>query len=444
MPTAQVYSEDILEPISPDEPAGKDLRWTPQWDRIKEARRADDGLVSGKWAKKEQKDSDWRLTQDLSVALLSKQSKDLQLALWLTEAGVHLHGLAGLRDGLKIMRELMARFWDDLYPKMEDGPEDRAGPFEWLNEKFIDSISAIPITLRNDQGDDYSLNDLRIARRVGSAANYMTADGEIDSEKKKNYDQAIADGHISMEMFESAAKATSRVSYEDLNLDCQEACEQFAALEKIIDEKFGVAAPNLSAFRNTLGEVRLAIESRLEKARLAEPTPSSVPGSEAAASGVAAGGGAGQIAEGTPSHHRSWSALSSANEPGSSRDARWEEAEVLIRSGAVEKGLAEMGRLAADETTGKSRFQRKLLLAEACLASKREHLARAILEELAEQIDKYQLELWESPALISSVWGRLSLVYKHGGDTSDLERANKLYQRLCRLDPWQALTWGEG
>jgi type VI secretion system protein ImpA len=438
MPTAQLYSDDILEPISTDQPAGVDLRWTPQWDRIKEARRADDGLVSGKWAKKERKDSDWRLAQELSVALLSKQSKDLQLALWLTEASVHLHGFAGLRDGLRIMRELMTRFWDDLYPRMEDGPEDRAGPFEWLNEKFIDSISAIPITVRNSQGLDYSFNDLQDARRVGLSASYMTADGEIDSEKKKNYDEAVAAGHISMEMFEYAVKETSRTSYEDLNLDCQQACEEFAALERIIDDKFGEAAPNLSAFRNTLGEVKLAIENWLEKARLAEPTPSSVSALQSV------GAGANQIIDGTSIHQRSWSSRLNANESYSSLGTRWEEAEVLIQSGEVEKGLAEMGRLAAGETTGRSRFQRKLLLAEACLASKREHLARAILEELAEQIDKCQLELWESPALISSVWGRLYTVYKKGSDTSDLERANKLYQRLCRLDPWQALAWGEG
>jgi hypothetical protein len=270
----------------------------------------------------------------------------------------------------------------------------------------------------------------------------MTVDGEIDSEKKKNYDQAVAAGHISMEMFEYAVKETSRASYEDLNLDCQQACEEFAALERMIDDKFGEGAPNLSAFRNTLGEVKLTIENYLEKARLAEPTPSSVSALQTA--GLSVGGGASQIIDGTSIHHRSWSAHLGANESYSSLGARWEEAEILIQSGEVEKGLAEMGRLAAGETTGRNRFQRKLLLAEACLASKREHLARAILEELAEQIDKSQLELWESPALISSVWGRLYTVYKKGSDTSDLERANKLYQRLCRLDPWQALTWGEG
>ena len=115
------------------------------------------------------------------------------------------------------------------------------------------------------------------------------------------------------------------------------------------------------------------------------------------------------------------------------------DAETLIRSGRVEEGLAEMARLAAGETNGRNRFQRKLLLAEVCLNSKRERMARLILEELAEQIDKFQLEFWESSELIASVWTKLYRLYKSEGDSADSDRANKLYERLCRLDPWQAL-----
>jgi type VI secretion system protein ImpA len=120
----------------------------------------------------------------------------------------------------------------------------------------------------------------------------------------------------------------------------------------------------------------------------------------------------------------------------------WQEAEAFIRSGEVEKGLVAMTRLAASETSGRNRFQRKLLLAEVCLASGRERLARSILEELAEQIDKFQLELWESSELISAVWTMLHKLYRQ--DESNLDRATKLYERLCRLDPWQALGCGEG
>ena len=87
-----------------------------------------------------------------------------------------------------------------------------------------------------------------------------------------------------------------------------------------------------------------------------------------------------------------------------------------------------MIHLAARETCGRNRFQRKLLLAEICLNSKRERLARSILEELAEQIDNLKLELWESSELVGGVWIRLYKLYNQGTDSSDLDRAAKLYR----------------
>src|ERR1051326_3911438 len=120
--TAKLYPDELLDPISPDEPAGADMRWTPEWDRIREARRADDDLDTGKWAKRERKAADWRMVQDLCTALLRERSKDLQLALWLAEANLKLQGFAGFGDGLRITRELMVRYWDKgLYSAMEDG-----------------------------------------------------------------------------------------------------------------------------------------------------------------------------------------------------------------------------------------------------------------------------------------------------------------------------------
>jgi type VI secretion system ImpA family protein len=360
---AAAYSHDLLDPILPDLPGGSDMRWTPEWDRIREARRADDDLETGKWTKKERKVADWRLVRDLCTAMLRERTKDLQVALWLTEANIKLQGFPGLRDGLRITRELMVRYWDrGLFPTMEDGPEDRAGPFDWLNNKLVDSITAIPITLREDQGRDYTFIDLIDARRSGS-------------------DQ----GHVSMDLFAEAVKATRRHRYEEFTADFQQTYDEFKALERVIDEKFGDAAPNLAACRTTLSEIRQAVTDVLDEKRRQEPPP--------APPVIAVGG-------------------------------------------------TEMTRLAAAETTGRDRFQRKLLLAEACLASNRDRLAQTILEELAEQIDKFQLESWESSELISSVWIRLYRLYKKS-DSSDQDRADKLYLRLSRLDPWQALGCAE-
>ena len=434
MLTETLLSDEILDPISPDQPAGTDLRWTAEWDRIKEARRADDSLEVGKWVKKERKVADWRTVQELTLAAL-KRSKDLQLGLWLTEANLRLHGFAGLYAGLRIVRELTIRYWDQgLYPSMEDGPEDRAGPFEWLNNKLVDAFTTLPITARNDGGQEYSFNDLVDARRVGTEVACRKADGEIDEAKKKTYDAAVAEGRISLDLFEAAVKATPRAAYEQFSSDFEQAFQEFKQLERAVDEKFGEAAPALSSCRTVLEQIRVEVEKILEKRRAAEPDVHPLPGSSDSdqAPGM-----------GNPLTVRFPLSLPELSGSTGGIGCSWEDAEILVRSGQVDKGLARMVQLSTRETTGRNRFQRRLLLAEACLASRRTPLARSILEELAEQIDKLQLEAWESSEMISSVWTRLYRLYKQSGGAEDEEKAQKLYQRLCRLDPWQALGCGE-
>src|SRR5258708_10286518 len=279
MPTALLYTDDFLGPVSPDQPVGTDLCWTEEWKRNKEARRADDELESGKWEKKEQKTADWRLVEELASGMLRNRSKDLQLALWLTEAGMKRHGFPGLRAGLRLTRELLVRYWDNgLYPPMEDGPEDRAGPFEWLNNKLVDSIIAIPITVRGDGGKDYSLLDLKDARWVGSESSCKDPYGEIDFVKKRAFDAKLAQGHISLDMFNQAVASIRRAPYEELNSDFQQTHEEFKALEKSIEEKFGDVAPDLSVCRTALNEISQEISAILEKKRLEEPYSSAVDG----------------------------------------------------------------------------------------------------------------------------------------------------------------------
>jgi type VI secretion system protein ImpA len=437
MPAELLQAEDFLDPISSEQPCGVDLRLKPEWDRIREARRSDDQFEEGKWQKKERKTANWRLVSELASSALKTKTKDLQIAIWLTEAELKLHGFRGLSQGFGLVKELMVRYWDrGLYPLMEQGPEDRAGPLEWLNNKLVDAVSAVPITRRSDQGDDYSLQHLRDAAGL-SEASFTDAQGEIDEAKKRDYLAAIASGRVSLEMFKAAVEKSKLADYEQLWKEFEEVEQSFTALVKVVDLKFcepeqpaegdeaanairKSAAPNMSAFRNLLAELRQEILLRLEKKRPASTGPGSALGNV-----VARGMGL------------SPSSLGSS----SAGNGSWQAAEEMIRSGKVDAGLAAMTRLAAAETSGRNRFQRKLLLAEVCLASQRSQLARAILEELAGQIEEFKLTEWEASDLVGGVWTRLYTLYK--AESSDKDRAKALFEKLCRLDPWQALACSE-
>jgi len=105
--------EDILNPIAGENPSGRNLRSTPIYDKIREARREDEELPQGAW-QIERKLADWALVISLCQEAIALQSKDLQLAAWLTEALLKKQSVRGLRDGIVLCSGLLVQFWDTL------------------------------------------------------------------------------------------------------------------------------------------------------------------------------------------------------------------------------------------------------------------------------------------------------------------------------------------
>ena len=86
----------------------------------------------GAW-EREVKTADYLQVIKLCEEALAKQTKDLWLAVWLTDALIARDKFAGLRDGIDLLRALIETFWDTLYPELEDGDAElRAAPIEWL------------------------------------------------------------------------------------------------------------------------------------------------------------------------------------------------------------------------------------------------------------------------------------------------------------------------
>ncbi|HEX8339183.1 MAG TPA: type VI secretion system ImpA family N-terminal domain-containing protein, partial [Pyrinomonadaceae bacterium] len=113
----------LLAPIPGENPAGEDLKHAGLYDQIVEARRADDGLGQGDWVR-ETKVSDWDEVAALAADALAKRTKDIKVCAWMAEALVRLHGFAGLRDSLRVMRGLHEQYWEALFPDKEDNDLD--------------------------------------------------------------------------------------------------------------------------------------------------------------------------------------------------------------------------------------------------------------------------------------------------------------------------------
>ena len=145
--------KDLLTPFSGKDPAGESLRYTDVYDKIREARREDDSsLPQGVW-QKDIKKADWDLVIQLSYDALLRRSKDLQVAVWLTEGWLHLDGVVGLSRGLELIYGLSKSFWDCAYPKLdENGFDHRIVPYDWINDRLSDEVMCVLITMPADPG----------------------------------------------------------------------------------------------------------------------------------------------------------------------------------------------------------------------------------------------------------------------------------------------------
>lgn len=107
------------------------------------------------------------------------------------------------------------------------------------------------------------------------------------------------------------------------------------------------------------------------------------------------------------------------------------------RDGRVPEAMEILTQEIAQERSGRARFQRKIQLAAICLSTRHEAIAFPILEELANEIERRKLDEWEAPNVVAQP---LALLYKCLDKLGrSAEEKQKIYERICRLDPIQAL-----
>jgi type VI secretion system protein ImpA len=237
--------EGLLNPIPGDNPSGKTLRYDPVYDKIREARREEDVLPQGDWSR-EVKKADFPLVIKLTTEALATKSKDLQLAAWLTEAILFRDHIAGLREGLDLLRGFMETFWDTLYPEIDDGDlEFRAGPLGWVGSKLDGPVRRLALT--KSKLDYFRYQE---SRRVGYEADAVSED------KAAARAAAIAEKKCTAEEFDEAVRATGDAYYEKLAANLVAALESLQSLETLSDEKFGREAPSYASLRTALEELQ--------------------------------------------------------------------------------------------------------------------------------------------------------------------------------------------
>jgi type VI secretion system protein ImpA len=296
MATADVLDfAKVLAPIPGDNPGGGNLRDDPSpisdYYAIRDGRKAasdaerriDQGDLDGV-------PPDWRLVKDRGLKVLAEKSKDLEIAAYVVESLVRLHGFAGIRDGYKAASGLLEQFWDHLYPVAgDDDVEGRFSHVLWLNGidragTLIVPIAKIPLTADTPSGE-FTLTQYHEGQATAKIADAKARQKKID------------EGAVTLEAIQRAVAASPPKFYADLVEDVAQSLEEFERFCALMSEKSGYDPPASDlrkAINDFLDVVKDVAKDKLPKAPVAaavaaETSAADAPAAPAAGPSVPAG-----------------------------------------------------------------------------------------------------------------------------------------------------------
>ncbi len=275
--------ELMLQPISEENPAGENLRYSGIYDEITEARRADDDAARGEWVT-DLKVADFRKVVVLAAPALEKDTKDLQIAAWLSEALVKEYGFAGLRDSLKLMSGLQDKFWETLHPELDEGDmEGRANAVSVMDKQAAFAVRGAPIT--NSAG--YSFTDWEDSKRFDIPDNIDTLDSADQQKYNELRAQAEKENRVTAVKWKVEIAQSHRAFYEELNFLIDECWTECNELNRVNEERYDRnQTPGLGNLKKALDEIQTQVKKILEEKRLEEPDEAdATPEGEAAADG---------------------------------------------------------------------------------------------------------------------------------------------------------------
>lgn len=148
-----------MESISDEAPCGVDLEYDNDFARLEflflgeQETQMGDSVI-------EAQEPNWDEIVNLCESLLGK-SKDLNLLVYFCVASLEVRGILGLSESIQLLKDMVVRHWDHLYPQLDmDEPEDQryigrinllenlSKPFKSFGDPFkmVERIRNLPIS----------------------------------------------------------------------------------------------------------------------------------------------------------------------------------------------------------------------------------------------------------------------------------------------------------
>lgn len=294
--------EALLAPIDGDTPQGVDLRedYSAQspYFRLRDAR--SEAREAERRAESLGDDAEggvpqaWRTVISIGSQAIAERSKDLEVASWMTEALLRMHGLPGLSAGALLIQGLAERYWDGVYPLPdEDGIATRVSPITGLSGADADgtlmpALRRLPLFNRPD-GSPFGWWEYERAVELAGIA---------DQDRRQ---QRINSGTLPIEEVEGLARAAGAAHFGRLKATLAATIAAWTGMAATLDNLAGYDGPSTGRVRDLLQSMLEIVTRFAPSDDGAEPAFADVAESSSAGGEVvAAGGGAGRAAGPAP------------------------------------------------------------------------------------------------------------------------------------------------
>lgn len=257
----------LLEPVSDDNPVGEDIRENSSpssaYYTIKDARNSARAAERNSMfdGGSSEADENWRKILELAPDILKNDSKDLEIASWYTEALIRRYGFPGLKVGFSVIRQMIEKYWDNLYPLPdEDGIETRVSSLTGLNGEGAEGVLIAPIRNANITDDVQP-----------GPFNYWQYTQALDIQKitdENNRAEKTSKIGFNIEDIENVVANSSEQFFLDLRNDVVACLDDYREISRMLDEHCGnMDAPPTSNIINAL-ESTLGVINHVAKYKL--------------------------------------------------------------------------------------------------------------------------------------------------------------------------------